>query len=79
MMTDPAQVARSRGKRIIQKELGELRTFSSQAAHTDQGINEEEFFELVSRNLLKGIRSEVSNIFGATKAAHMLNPFKKNG
>jgi hypothetical protein len=72
---DPALVARLRGRQIIQQELGDFRSFASTAAHRCSEIDEEEFFELVARNLLKGMRYEVSKIFGATKASKLLDPF----
>lgn len=77
--TDPGLVARLRGKHIIRQELGDLRSFASQAAHQCAEIDEEEFFAMVAENYVAGIKNELSNIFGATKAARMLDPFKHNG
>lgn len=72
---DPALVARLRGRQIIQQELGDFRSFASTAAHRCPEIDEEEFFAMVAENYIKGIRYELSKIFGATKAAKLLDPF----
>ena len=60
---------------MIQQSLGEFRSFASQAAHMCPELNEEEFFEMVARNYIKGLRTEICKIFGPTKAANMLDPF----
>ena len=67
----PDLVARHLGKESVKK----LRSFASQAAYRYPELNEEDFFELVAINYLQGVRTEVSKIFGATKAARMLDPF----
>lgn len=72
---DTALVARLRGRQIIQRELGDFRSFASQAAHACPELDEEEFFAMVAENYIKGIRCELSKIFGATKAARMMDPF----
>jgi len=68
-------VARLRGRQVVQQELGDFRSFASSAAHQNPELDEEEFFELVARNFLKGVRYEVSKIFGVTKAKRLLDPF----
>jgi hypothetical protein len=67
------------GRRTIKKNFGDLRTLASQLAHENDEIDEEEFFDSVSSNYLKGIKQEVSEILGTTKASKLLDPFKKNG
>ena len=71
----PDLVARLLGKETIKRELGSLRSFASQASHNCPELNEEDFFELVAINYFKGVRTEVSKIFGPAKAAKMLDPF----
>lgn len=71
----PDLIARRLGQKVIQEHLGSFRSFASQSAHACPELNEEEFFELVARNFLKGMRTEVSKIFGPTRAAKMLDPF----
>ena len=76
-MKNPDMIARSRGKDTIKQELGQFRSFASEAARSCPELDEEEFFESVARNYLKGIAMEVSGIFGAAKAKRLLDPFTK--
>ena len=73
--TGPDLAAREYGKRIAKQTLGELRSFASQAAHQCPELNEEEFFELIAINYLKGFSIEVSRTFGSTKTMKLLDPF----
>ena len=68
-------MARLRGRQLIQQELGDFRSFASKAAHVCPEVDEEEFFAMIAENYVKGIRYELGKIFGATKAARMMDPF----
>jgi len=62
----------------MQQELGAFRSFASKAAHHCPEIDEEVFFDAIARAFLDGIKKEMSSLFGPTKAANMLDPFKKS-
>lgn len=72
---DPALVAKLRARRIVQKELGAFRSFASQAHYLNPAIDEEEFFRMVAEAWVKGMRYEVSKIFGPEKAVELFNGF----
>lgn len=72
-------VARMNGRTVIREALGSYRSFASQAAHDCPEVDEEEFFRVVAEAFADGLKKEMSNIFGATKASRMLDPFKHNG
>lgn len=78
-MTHPIVVAKLKGRNIIRENLGAMRSFASGAAHECPDINEEDFFREVAEGFAEGIKTEMAKIFGATKAARMLDPFKYNG
>lgn len=63
------------GSDVIRQHLGSLRSLASQAAHNDVNIDEEKFFEKVTYSFLKGIKTEVTKLFGATKTSKLLDPF----
>lgn len=68
---------KNRGRHTIQQDLGMIRSFASQVKHADSTIDEEEFFELIAQEYLKGIVTEVSKIFKPSKASRLLDVFRK--
>jgi hypothetical protein len=54
-----------RGRKIIQEELGSLRSFASQMAKV---YPEEELFEALVVNWFKGLNYETRKVFGIEKA-----------
>ncbi len=70
-------IARHRGRRAIQEDLGAFRSFSSFAHHQLSAVDEEELFAEIALQYLKGIRSEIAKLFGPTKARKLLDPFAK--
>ena len=73
-------MAKLKGQNTIKDDLGAFRSLASQAAHDLPEIDEEEFFLAVAESYLKGIRTEVSRIFGPSRARRLLDPFsRENG
>jgi hypothetical protein len=65
---------REGGRRAAKQFLGRLRSFASEVAHIDTELDEEEFFDSIMRQYLRGFVLETYNIFGP-KVVDILNPF----
>lgn len=71
-------MAKSRGRRTVQQELGALRTFASHMKQQQADIDEEQLFRLVAENWLAGIKRELTVLFGVEKTAELLNIWHHN-
>ena len=66
---------RTRGKTIVQQELGGLRTFASQIKHENQSCDEEEVFKELLQEFFHGFRQEMIKSIGGETADNLLNIF----
>ena len=66
-------MAKARGKRIVQQELGGLRTFAAVLKRQQPDLDEEALFALAAQNWLAGIKRELSTLFGVEKTTELLD------
>jgi len=69
-------MCRGRGRLIVQQDLGGLRGHASQLSHGNPDVDEEELFEMMMLHWCKGIKTELSKIVGAERAAELLDCFR---
>lgn len=69
-------MCRGRGRLIVQQDLGGLRGHASQLSHGNLDVDEEELFEMMMLNWCKGVKTELSKIVGAERAAGLLDCFR---